>query len=55
MAKQCLNIHKVTASGSYYARAVDPTLILPLNYTVTEKTKAIDQEQAATNRLLDYM
>jgi hypothetical protein len=29
-AKQCLNIQKVTGSILYYARAVDPTILMPL-------------------------
>jgi hypothetical protein len=33
----------------YYARAVDPTVIIPLNDIASEKT------QAATNQLLDYL
>jgi hypothetical protein len=39
-AKQCLNIQKVTVSVLYYARAVDPTVLMPLNEISTEKTKA---------------
>jgi hypothetical protein len=31
-AKQCLTIQKVTGSVLYYARAVDPTVLMPLNY-----------------------
>jgi hypothetical protein len=34
-AKQCLNIQKVTGSVMYYARAVDPLVIMPLNDIVT--------------------
>jgi hypothetical protein len=54
-AKQCLNIQKVTVSIFYYARAVDPTVMMPLNDTATEKTKAPEKIQAETNQLLDYL
>jgi hypothetical protein len=54
-AKQCLNIQKVTVSVLYYARAVDPTIVIPLNYIDTEKTKATEKTQVATNQLLDYL
>jgi hypothetical protein len=30
-AQQCLTIQKVTGSVLYYARAVDPTVLMPLN------------------------
>jgi hypothetical protein len=53
-AKQCLTIQKVTGSVLYYARAVDPTVLLPLNDIETEQTKATDKTQAATNQMLDY-
>jgi hypothetical protein len=35
-SKQCINIHKVTGSVLYYARAVDPTVLMPLNDIATE-------------------
>jgi hypothetical protein len=54
-AKQCLTIQKVTGSVLYYARAVDPTVLMPLNYIATEQTKATEKTQAATNQLLDYL
>jgi hypothetical protein len=53
-AHQCLTIQKVTGSVLYYARAVDPTVLMPLNDNATEKTKATDKTQAATNQTLDY-
>jgi hypothetical protein len=53
-AKQCLNIQKVTGSILYYAIAVDPTLLMPLNDITTEKTKATGKTQAAKNQLFDY-
>jgi hypothetical protein len=54
-AKQCLTIQKVTESVLYYAQAVDPTVLMPLNDIATEQTKATDKTQAATNKLLDYL
>jgi hypothetical protein len=54
-AKQCLTIQKVTGSVLYYARAVDPTVLMPLNDIATEQTKATEKMQAATNQMLDYL
>jgi hypothetical protein len=54
-AKQCLSIQNVTRSILYYARAVDPTVIMPLNDISTEQTKATEKTQAATNQLVDYL
>jgi hypothetical protein len=54
-AQQCLTIQKVTGSVLYYARAVDPTVLMPLNAIATEKTKATEKTQAATNQMLDYL
>jgi hypothetical protein len=53
-AKQRLTIQKVTGSVLYYARAVDPTILMPLNDIATEQTKATEKTQAATNQLLYY-
>jgi hypothetical protein len=39
----------------YYARAVDPTVSMPLNDIATEQTKATEKMQAATNQILDYL
>jgi hypothetical protein len=54
-AKQCLNIQKVTGSVLYYARAVDPTVLMLLSDIATEQKKATEKTQAATNQLLDYL
>jgi hypothetical protein len=54
-AKQCLTIQKVTGSVLYYVRAVDPTVLMPLNDIATEQTKVTEKTQAATNQLLDYL
>jgi hypothetical protein len=39
----------------YYARAVDPTVLMPLNDISMEHTKATEKSQADTNKLLDYL
>jgi hypothetical protein len=39
----------------YYARAVNPTVLMSLNDISTEQTKATEKTQAATNHLLDYL
>jgi hypothetical protein len=54
-AQQCLTIQKVTGSVFYYAPAVDPTVLMPLDDIATEQTKAIEKTQAATNQILDYL
>jgi hypothetical protein len=54
-AQQCLTIQKVTGSVLYYARAVDLTVLMPLNGIAMEQTKATEKTQAATNQLLDYL
>jgi hypothetical protein len=53
--KQCITIQKVTGYVLYYARSVDPTVLIPLNDIVTEQTNATEKTQAATNQLLDYL
>jgi hypothetical protein len=54
-AQQCLTIQKVTGSVLYYARAVDPTVLMPLNDIAAEQSKAMEKTQAATNQMLDYL
>jgi hypothetical protein len=54
-AQQCLTIQKVTGSVLYYARAVDPTVLMPLNDIATEQAKATEKMQATTNHMLDYL
>jgi hypothetical protein len=54
-AQQCLTIQKVTGYVLYYARAVDPTVLMTINDIATEQTKATEKMQAATNELLDYL
>jgi hypothetical protein len=54
-AKQCLNIQKVTGYVLYYARSVDPTILMPINDIATEKTKATEKRKVVTNQLLYYL
>jgi hypothetical protein len=54
-AQQCITIQKVTGSVLYYARAVDSTVLMPLNDIATEQTKATEKTQAATHQMLDYL
>jgi hypothetical protein len=44
-AQQCLTIQKITGSVLYYARAVEPTVIMPLNDIVTEQTKGTEKRR----------
>jgi hypothetical protein len=53
--QQCLTIQKVTGSVLYYARAVDTTVLMPLNDIATEQTKATEKTRAATKKMLDYL
>jgi hypothetical protein len=50
-AHQCLTIQKVAGSVLYYARAVDPTVLMSLNDIATEQTKATEKTQATTNQM----
>jgi hypothetical protein len=54
-AQQCLIIQKVTGSALYHARAVDPTVLMPLNDIATEQAKATEKTQPATNQVLYYI
>jgi hypothetical protein len=54
-AKQCLNIQKVTGSVLYYARAVEPTVLMPLNGIAMGGGNPTKKTQASTNQLLDYL
>jgi hypothetical protein len=54
-AQQRLTIQKGTGSALYYARAVDTTMLMPLNDIATEQTKATEKTQATTNQMLDYL
>jgi hypothetical protein len=47
--------HRSLHTVLYYARAVDPTVLMQLNDIATEQTKATEKTQAATNQMLDYL
>jgi hypothetical protein len=53
--KRCTNIQKITGSVLYYARAVYPTLCMPLNDIATEQTKATENTQEEADQLVDYL
>jgi hypothetical protein len=44
-SKQCTTIEKITSSVLYYSRAVDPTVIIPLNDIATEHTTATEKHK----------
>jgi hypothetical protein len=52
--KQCTTIQKITGSVLYYSRAVDPTVLMPLNDIATEQTTATEKTQTSASQLLDY-
>jgi predicted protein tyrosine phosphatase len=54
-AQKYITIQKVTGSVLYYAREVDPTVLMPLNDIATEQTKTKEKTQAAINQMLDYL
>jgi hypothetical protein len=45
----------ITGSVLYNVRAVDPTVIMPLNDIDTEQTKSTEKTQATTDQLLNYL
>jgi hypothetical protein len=51
----CLNIQEVTGYVLFYARAVYPTFIMPLNDIASEQTKTAEKTQATMDQLLDYL
>jgi hypothetical protein len=44
-AKQYFTIQKVIVSVLYYVRAVDPTVLMPLNDIATEQAKATEKNR----------
>jgi hypothetical protein len=55
IAKPCLNIQKVAGSVFYNARAVYPSVLMPLNDFAAEHNKANMKTQATTDKLLYYL
>jgi hypothetical protein len=54
-AKQYTDIQKITVSVLYYAREIDPTVLMTLNDISTKQTKATEKTQSAADHLLDYL
>jgi hypothetical protein len=52
---ECTTIQKITGSVLYYYRAVDTTVIMPLNDIATEQTTATKKTKTAAGQLLDYL
>jgi hypothetical protein len=50
--KKC--IQKVTGTLLFYARAVDPTMLMPLSTIATAQSTATQHTIHATNHILDY-
>jgi hypothetical protein len=48
-------MQNITGSVLYYSRAVDPTVIIPLNDIATEQTRATEKTKTAGGQLLDYL
>jgi hypothetical protein len=44
-AQQCITVQKVIGSIMCYARAVDPTVLMPLNDIATEQTNATEKRK----------
>jgi hypothetical protein len=53
-AKKCLTIQKFTGSVLYYTRAVDPTVLMPLNDIATEKTKATEKKTGRHKSIIGF-
>jgi hypothetical protein len=54
-AKQCTTIQKITGSVLNYSRAVDPTVLMPLNDLSTEQTTTTEKTQTSASQILDYL
>jgi hypothetical protein len=54
-AKQSTTFQNITGSVLYYSRAVDPTVLMPLNEIATEQTTATEKTQTSASQLLDYL
>jgi hypothetical protein len=52
---QCTIIQKINGSVLYYSRAVDPTVLMPLNDISTEQTTATEKIQISVGQLWDYL
>jgi hypothetical protein len=53
-AKDITKLQQLTGTLLYYARAVDPTLIMPINVLASEQTKATADTADKVIKLLNY-
>jgi hypothetical protein len=53
-AKDVNKLQQLTGTLLYYARAVDPTLIIPINVLASEQTKATPDTADKVIKLLNY-
>jgi hypothetical protein len=53
-AKNVTKLQQLTGTLLYYARAVDPTLIMPINVLASEQTKATSDKADKVIKLLNY-
>jgi hypothetical protein len=54
--KNCIkHVQKIVGSISYYARAVDMTVLIALSSIAVEQTKAMKKAMAQCTQLLDYL
>jgi hypothetical protein len=53
-AKDVNNLQQLTGTLLYYVRAVDPTLIMPVNVLASEQTKATSDTGDKVIKLLNY-
>jgi hypothetical protein len=53
-AKDVNKLHQLTGTLLYYARAVDPTLIMPISVLASEQSKATSDTAEKVIKLLNY-
>jgi hypothetical protein len=53
-AKDVNKLQQLTGTLFYYTRAVDPTLIIPINVLSSEQTKATSDTADTVIKLLNY-
>jgi hypothetical protein len=54
-SKQCLTIQKLTGSVLHYARAVDPTVLMPLNDIATEQKKETEKNTGRHQPIVSFL
>jgi hypothetical protein len=53
-AKNVTKLQQLMGTLLYYVRAVDPTLIIPINVLASEQTKATSETADKVTKLLNY-